>query len=63
MIRILLSVFTRAVQSAQRKEHWRKVEMPQMNKGGKYIFGSLKFDKRKDYQILKIVEFRCFVTE
>ena len=28
--------------------------MPQMNKGGKYIFGSLKFDKRKDYQILKI---------
>jgi|GEM_PF-2212153 len=31
--------------------------MPQMNKGGKYIFGSLKFDKRKDYQILKIVEF------
>ena len=31
--------------------------MPQMNKGGKYIFGSLKFDKRKDYQILKIVKF------
>lgn len=28
--------------------------MPQLSKGGKYIFGSLKFDKRKDYQILKI---------
>lgn len=31
--------------------------MPQMSKGGKYIFGSLKFGKRKDYQILKVAEF------